>query len=297
VDHQKEGTLVKPAAFAFHRPASLEEAAALLASLGEDASVLSGGQSLIPMMNLRLAQPEALIDIGGIPGLGHIRVEADHLVVGARVTHHELATYPIADGVMDAFREAAGYIGHLPIRSRGTFGGSLAHADSKAEWCVLALALGGEVVLHSTDGTRTLGLDGYFVGPYQTARRSDEVVVEARLRRPSGAALDEHATRHGDFASAIVAVSVDLAADGRVATCRLAVGGVTGTPVRSAEAEVELQGQRPEATVRSRVAATLAGSLPSAGVSPALRQLVAGLAERSLERAVDRASRWNGGGA
>lgn len=286
---------MKPAAFSFHRPATLAEAAALLTSLGEDASVLSGGQSLIPMMNLRLAQPEELIDIGGIPGLSHLRVDGDRLVVGARVTHHELATYPLADGVMDAFREAAGHIGHLPIRSRGTFGGSLAHADSKAEWCVLALALGGEIILYSSSGTRSISVDDYFIGPYQTSRRADELLVEARLHLRSGAALDEHATRHGDFASAIVAVSIDLDRDGRVSDCRLAVGGVAGTPVRSEEAEDELRGQVPEPAVRARIAATLAGSLHAPGLSPALRTLVTGLTERSLARAVERASRPTGG--
>jgi len=287
---------MKAAAFTYHRPGSVEEVVTLLTELGDDASIVSGGQSLIPMMSLRLAQPSDLIDIGGVPGLRAVRLLADELVIGARVTHQDLAVHPLRDGTLDAFREAAAHVGHIPIRTRGTFGGSLAHADSKSEWCVLARALGGEVIVQGPGGRRALDLDGYLVGPYPPVRAADAVLGEVRMRRAHGAALVEHATRHGDFAAAIVATALDLDAAGTVVRAGIAVGGVRGTPVRASAAEQQLIGRRTTADVLAEVARTAAGELGADEADASYAALIVeGLTARALERAAGRAIDSNGG--
>lgn len=289
---------MKAASFTYHRPGSVDEAVGLLGDLGDDASVLSGGQSLIPMMSMRLAQPSDLIDLGGVPGLAAIRMLDDRLVIGARVTHQDLVLLPLRDGMLDALREAGAHVGHIPIRTRGTFGGSIAHADSKSEWCVLATAFGGEVIVRGPEGRRALDLDGYFVGPYQTVRSADEILVEVRLRRAQGAALVEHATRHGDFAAAIVASAIDLdPGTGTVVRAGIAVGGVRGVPVRAVAAEQALIGKRPTADVLAAVARETARELGAEEADASYAALIVeGLAARALERAVGRATDSNGGG-
>lgn len=289
---------MKAASFTYHRPGSVEEAVGLLSELGDDASILSGGQSLIPMMSMRLAQPSDLIDLVGVLGLGAVRLLDDRLVIGARVTHQDLLTLPLRDGMLDAFREAAAHVGHIPIRTRGTFGGSIAHADSKSEWCVLATALGGEVIVQGPQGRRALDLDSYFVGPYQTARSADEILVEVRLRRAQGAALVEHATRHGDFAAAIVATAIDLdPGTGTVVRAGIAVGGVRGVPVRAVAAERGLIGERPTADVLAGTARETGRELGAEEADvPYAALIVDGLAARALELAVGRATDSDGGG-
>ena len=281
---------MKPAVFSYRRPTSVAQVVTLLKELGDDASIISGGQSLTPMMNLRLAQPSTLIDLGGVPGLRSIRMVGDELIIGARVTHQDLADHPLCDGTMDALRVAAAHVGHLPIRTRGTFGGSLAHADAKSEWCVLALALGGRVIVRSTRGVRELGLDDYFVGPYQTQREADEVLLETRLRRAHGAALVEHATRHGDFAAAIVAVAVDLDRSGEaIERAGVAVGGVRGTAVRVPAAEEALIGARTDELDLHAIGRTAAESLMAADDPSYAARIVDGLLESALGRALERA--------
>lgn len=290
---------MKPSHFAYHRPRSVEEAVDLLAELGDEAKVLAGGQSLIPMMNLRLAQPETLVDIAGIRGLDRMTRSDGRLAVGAATRHQALASYPVSDGTLDALREAAGHIGHLPIRTRGTFGGSLAHADPTAEWCVLALALDAEVIAVSREGPRTVPVDGFFLGPFQTSLDDGELLVETRLRRAHGAALQEHAPRHGDFASVVVAAALDLD-DGTMSHPRIALGGVAGTPVRSEGAERILAGAAPTAgCFREAAAAAAQGTDPPADAAATAthrRRLVKGLTEAALQRAVARASRQRQGG-
>lgn len=288
---------MKSVAFAYHRPTSVDETVSLLVELGEDVSIVAGGQSLIPMMSLRLAQPSALLDLGGVPGLQSVRISGDEVVIGARVTHQDLAEHPLRDGTMDAFREAAAHIGHIPIRTRGTFGGSLAHADGKAEWCVLALALGGSVVVQGSNGRRLIDLDGYFIGPYQTMRGPDEVLIEARMRRAGGAALVEQATRHGDFAAAIVAAAIDIdASSGHVTRAGICIGGIRGTAVRMPSVEGILTGRAPTPEAirgASRAAADELGAA-EAGASYAVL-IVEGLVDLAIGLAVRRAIESNGG--
>jgi carbon-monoxide dehydrogenase medium subunit len=205
---------VKPAPFAYHRPASLDEALALIAE-DEDAKPLAGGQSLVPMLNFRLARPSALVDLAGIQELGGIRVENGALVVGAMTRQWDLEHSPNAFPLL---REALGFVGHTATRCRGTVGGSLVHADPTAELPVCALVLEAEL----RTNRRTIPAQEFFLSVFTTALEPGELVVEVRFPAPVGrTAFVEHAHRHGDFAVACVARNGD----------RIAVGGVASTPV------------------------------------------------------------------
>jgi carbon-monoxide dehydrogenase medium subunit len=205
---------VKPAPFAYFRPASIGEATALLAE-HEDAKPLAGGQSLVPMLNFRLARPGALVDLGAVDGLAGIRVEGGALVVGAMTRQWDLEHSPDAFPLL---REALAHVGHTATRCRGTVGGSLVHADPTAELPVCALALGAELVTSQ----RTIPADEFFVSVFTTALEPDELLLEIRFPVPAEpTAFLEHAHRAGDFAVVCVARAGD----------RVAVGGVDATPV------------------------------------------------------------------
>jgi aerobic carbon-monoxide dehydrogenase medium subunit len=205
---------VKPAPFAYHRPATLDEALALLAE-DSDAKPLAGGQSLVPLLNFRLARPSALIDLGGIPELAGIRVEDGALVVGAMTRQWDLERAPDAFPLL---RDALGHVGHTATRCRGTVGGSLAHADPTAELPVCALALGAELVTNR----RTIPTEDFFVSVFTTALEPGELLVEIRFPPSTGpTAFAEVSHRDGDFAVVCVARAGD----------RIALGGVDATPV------------------------------------------------------------------
>jgi carbon-monoxide dehydrogenase medium subunit len=207
---------VKPAAFDYHLARDVAETISLLTELGEDAKILAGGQSLVPMMNLRLARPTALIDITRIPGLSYLRAGPDGLRVGALTRHRAIETTrdPAVLTGFGVLPRSARWIGHYPIRSRGTFGGSIAHGDSTAEWCLLAVLLDAEVVLAGPGGQRRVSAGEFFQGFFTTAAEPDEMVTEVVFPRPAPhAALTEFAQRQGDFA--IVAAAVSLALEDR----------------------------------------------------------------------------------
>jgi carbon-monoxide dehydrogenase medium subunit len=239
--------VVKPAPFTYHVAGDVAEAVALLTELGEDAKILAGGQSLVPMMNLRLARPSALIDITRIPGLGYLRAGPDGLHVGALTSHRAVETTqdPAVLAGFGVLPRAARWIGHYPIRSRGTFGGSIAHADSTAEWCVLAVLLGAQIVLAGPAGRRQVGASDFFEGFFTTAAAPDEVIVEVWFPAPARrAALAEFAPRQGDFATVAAAVTLDVGGgsdgDGQAAgrggdglvcrSARIVLGGVSPVP-------------------------------------------------------------------
>ncbi len=204
---------MKPAPFTYHVAHDVAEAVALLTELGEDAKVLAGGQSLVPMMNFRLARPSALVDITRIPGLDYLRAGPDGLHVGALARHRavETTTDPAVLAGFGVLPRSAHWIGHYPIRSRGTFGGSIAHADSTAEWCILAVLLGARVVLAGPGGQRQVAAGEFFEGFFSTAAGPDEVITEVWFPAPAPhAALTEFAPRQGDFATVAAAVSVNL---------------------------------------------------------------------------------------
>ncbi|MFC4947874.1 FAD binding domain-containing protein [Pseudonocardia sp. GCM10023141] len=225
---------MKPASFTYHRAGSVAGAVGLLSELGDDAKIIAGGQSLVAMMNFRLARPEHLIDIARVPGLDTIRRDGDILRIGALVTHHAVETADLGAGFAVLSRTMR-WVGHLPIRTRGTIGGSLAHADATAEWCLLAVLLDAVIVVEGPGGRREIAAADFFQGVFTTALEPDELIVEIVFPRPAPrAALTEFAERRGDFA--IVAAAVDLDAP------RVVLGGVGTTPLRVPAAAAELAG-------------------------------------------------------
>lgn len=221
---------MKPPPFEYHDPGSLAEALELLAELGEDGKVLAGGQSLVPMMNFRLARPAALVDITRIEELRGIERDGDVLRIRAVTTHAEVEHSDALDGY-EVLRDAAKWVGHEPIRSRGTFGGSLAHADPTAEWCLIAVALGATIEIAGPGGEREVPAEEFLQGYLTTDLQPDEIVTAVRFDAPCRqAAMQEFARRHGDFA--IVAVAV--------AGSRIVLGGVADIPTRAREAEARL---------------------------------------------------------
>jgi aerobic carbon-monoxide dehydrogenase medium subunit len=230
---------VKPPPFEYAAPASVEEALPLL---GEAGTVLAGGQSLVPMMNFRIVRPPALVDISRIPDLRYIARDGDGLRVGGLTVHREIEHAD--DELLDGFgvlKAAAPLVGHMPIRSRGTFGGSVAHADPSAEWCMLTLLLDGEIVARSAEGERTIAADDLFLGFFTTTLEPGEILAEVHFMRPlRQAAIEEFARRHGDFA--IVGVAAMIVRDGdRCRTARLATAGAGPVPQRLRAAEEILE--------------------------------------------------------
>jgi aerobic carbon-monoxide dehydrogenase medium subunit len=273
---------VKPAPFTYHRTRSVAETVALLAELGDGAKILAGGQSLVPMMNFRLARPSALVDITRIPGLDYLQAGPDGLRVGALTRHRTIELCRDA-AVLDGFGvlpRSARWIGHYPIRARGTLGGSIAHADPAAEWCLLAVLLDAQIQLASPRGQRTVPVTEFFEGFYSTTAEPDEMITEIRFPAPARrAALTEFAQRQGDFAVVAAAVSIDL--DG--SSCReltVVLGGVGPLPYRVDTAE--LAGQpATEATWRQ------AGQLAAGQIDPPAdgHGTAATLTERALAQA------------
>lgn len=283
---------MKPASFAYHRASSAEEATTLLAELGDEAKVIAGGQSLVPLMAFRLARPSALVDVNPIADLRYVRREGDLLRVGALARHRDLEMTS-DPGVLNGFGilpRAARWIGHYPIRTRGTFGGSIAHADPTAEWCMLALLLDAEIVARGPAGTRVVPAGDFFRGLFTTALEPDELLVEVRFPRPAPrAAIREFARRQGDFAIVAAAVALDME-DGDVRSARVALAGVSDRPVRSADAEAVLAGARADAAAFEEAGRVAAAALdpPSDihGSGEYRREVAAVLVRRALEGAM-----------
>jgi carbon-monoxide dehydrogenase medium subunit len=235
---------VKPAAFEFRRASTVEEAVGQLEELGDDAKLLAGGQSLVPMMNFRLVRPSALVDVTGIGGLQYVEGEGEGLRIGALTPHRwvELMEEPEVLEGFGVLKRAARWVGHYPIRTRGTFGGSIAHADPSAEWCMLAVLLDAEIVVLGPGGERVIPASEFFYGFFMTALEPTEMVVEVRFPEPAPhAAIQEFARRAGDFAIVAAAVSVD-ASEGKSRSASVVLGGVADVPLRVEEAEKVLEG-------------------------------------------------------
>lgn len=225
---------MKPAAFSYHRPASVDEALALLARFGADAKLIAGGQSLVPMMNMRLASPAQLVDINDLTELARLRVHGDRLEVGALARHREIAESPPAAAHCPLLVQAARTIGHSAIRERGTVGGSLAHADPAAQHALVAVTLGARLTLARQSGQRVVEAGAFLQSAMTTALAPDEMVVSVSY--PCAApgefsAFRMFSQRHGDYAIVAVAAALTLA-DGRVAGLRLGVGGTGPVPQR-----------------------------------------------------------------
>jgi aerobic carbon-monoxide dehydrogenase medium subunit len=283
---------MKPAAFRYHAPKTVDEAIALLAEFADDdGRVLAGGQSLVPTMAFRLARPAHLVDINGVEALNRIAVADGKLVIGACVRHSAFHK-PVCEGPLGKLlTDVVHHIAHYPIRNRGTFCGSLAHADPASEWCLVLAALDGEVVAKSVRGARTIAARDFFKGIMTTALRDDELLVEARLPLlPAGTRCGfyEFSRRAGDFALA-AAVGLYRLDGGKIAEPRLAIGGAEVNPRRIAQAERALAGAAPgDQAFRAAAQAAMEAIDPMEDIINSAefrRDLVLAVARRALERA------------
>ena len=234
---------MKPPPFAYHDPTSIAEAVDLLRHYGGDAKVLAGGQSLVPLLNFRLSSPAALVDINRIAALSYIRHESGRLCIGALTRQRMIEFSALVREHLPLLHEATTLVGHLPIRTRGTLGGSLAHADPAAEYPAVAAAMEAELIVQGPQGQRTLRPEEFFVGYLTTALAPDEVLTEVRFPIPpptGGWAFAEFARRHGDFALVGIAALLDTEGE-RCRRARLATAGVGATPLRLREAEQILE--------------------------------------------------------
>jgi carbon-monoxide dehydrogenase medium subunit len=237
---------VKPAPFELHSPATVGEATDLLAELGDDAKPLAGGQSLVPMLALRLTRFEHLVDLNAVAGLASIKVDDGHLRIGAGARQATVGRDPLVARHAPLLARATPLIGHFQIRNRGTIGGSVAHADPASEYPAAVLALEGELEITSTRGVRRVRAEEFFTGTWTTVLEPDEllsaIVLPARTGR-RGEAIEEVARRHGDFALAGAIAVVELDAEDRVRAAAIAMFGMGSTPVRARDAERALVGQ------------------------------------------------------
>jgi aerobic carbon-monoxide dehydrogenase medium subunit len=277
---------MKPAPFRYHAPKTIEEAVATLAEVaGEDGRVLAGGQSLVPIMAFRLARPSHLVDINGIEALRRLAVDGDKLAIGACVRHAAFHK-PVVPGPLGLLlAKVVRHIAHYPIRTRGTFCGSVAHADPSSEWCLVAAALGAEMVARRADGTRTIVADDFFRGIMTTALQEDELLTEVRLPvLPADTRFGfyEFNRRAGDFALAMALVTYRLQ-NGVISEPRVALGGVEPQPRRIAEAEQALMGCAPD-----KQAFEAAAEAAMAAVDPLEDAVTSADYRRDLTRTVTR---------
>jgi CO/xanthine dehydrogenase FAD-binding subunit len=289
---------MKPAPFAYAVPTGLAEAVALVREYGAEGKVLAGGQSLVPLLAMRLARPAVLIDLNRLRQLDYIR-NGTEVRIGAMTRQRTAELSPVVRGRLPLLAEALGYIGHPQIRNRGTIGGTLAHADPSAELPAVLAALDGRIVLQSHRGTRTLGPDEFFLSYLTTALEPDELLVEVRLpvHDRMGSAFVEVARRHGDYALVGVAALVEMDG-GRMARARLAFTGVGAVPVRIPELEQTVAGRALDNAALMEAAKIASARLDPEGdihASAEYRREVAGvLAERALRLAAERATRSRG---
>ena len=282
---------MKPARFDYLQARSVDEAVAALDRYGYDAKILAGGQSLVPAMNFRLARPAVLVDINHVAELDHITDGGKAVRIGSLVRHVAFQE-PVVDGPLGRLLSlAAHHVGHLPIRVRGTFGGSLAHADPAAEWCVIAMLADAEMVARTAGGTRTIPARQFFHTVFTTDLGPDELLVETRLGKLSASTkvgFQQFSRRAGDFALAMVAVALEIRG-GRVVGARIAMGGVSDRPVRADEAEECLRGRPPGPSVFAEAADLAAGGFDAVGdihgSAEYRRDLVRALTRRALEQA------------
>jgi len=289
---------VKPAPFGYHRPATVAEAVALLDALQDDVKVLAGGQSLVPLMNFRLSVAAELVDINGIAELTGHDVTGDVLRLGALTRHHELERSATVRGAAPLLALAAPYIGHPQIRSMGTLGGSLSHADPAAELPGIMLALDARMVAASARGERIVPAAEFFVSHFTTALEPDELLTAVEVpvaAERTGHAFLEVAARYGDFALVGAGAAVTVDEDGAITEARIGCTSVAPTPVRAAAAEELLRGATPDADVLAEVERVVAGALeptPELKASAAYKRRTAGVL---VARAVRQAWREAGG--
>ncbi|MFN2643657.1 MAG: xanthine dehydrogenase family protein subunit M [Burkholderiales bacterium] len=279
---------MKPADFEYHAPRTVDELLALLAQHREEGKILAGGQSLVPVMNFRLARPPHLIDVNGIAELDFLRADGGILRIGA-LTRHAAFHRPVVPGPTGKLlAEVVQHIAHYPIRMRGTFAGSIAHADPASEWCVIVRLLEAEIVARSRRGERRLKAAEYFHGTFATALEADEVITEVRLPVLDASwrvGFYEFSRRAGDFAIAMTAVALRTSGS-KITEARIAIGGVEDRPTRCPPAEAVLaQGGSPADAAKALAA--MVKPMEDIHADAAYRKdLVRATTQRALEQAL-----------
>jgi aerobic carbon-monoxide dehydrogenase medium subunit len=279
---------MKPADFEYHAPHTLDELLALLAEHREAGKILAGGQSLVPVMNFRLARPPHVIDLNGIAELDFLRAENSVLRIGALTRHAAFHRPVVAGPTGKLLSEVVQHIAHYPIRMRGTFAGSVAHADPASEWCVVVRLLEAEIVARSRRGERRLKAAAFFHGTFATALEPDEVITELRLPILDGSwrtGFYEFSRRVGDFAIAMSAVALRTAGK-KITEARIAIGGVEDRPTRVASAEaLLLQGASPAQAAKA-VAVAVKPMEDIHADAAYRRDLAVATTQRALEQAL-----------
>jgi aerobic carbon-monoxide dehydrogenase medium subunit len=285
-----------PAPFDYHAPKSLAEAIALLQQHGDQAKVLSGGQSLLPLLKLRMGAAAHLVDIGRIPGLEYIKEEGGFLKIGGRTKESALERSDVIKQKYPIIHDTALVIADPIVRNRATVGGNLAHADPANDHPATMIALGAEVTVTGPKGERTIPIDKLFTGIFSTALASDEILTEIRIPTPparSGGAYVKLERKVGDFATAAAAAQLTLAADGTVERAGIALTAAGPTPIEAVEAEKFLQKKKPDGKTIAEAAKLAAqAASPSAdrrGSVEYKREMARVLTARALTKAVERA--------
>lgn len=280
---------MKAARFAYHSPQSVGEAIGLLSQFGDEGKVLAGGQSLVPLLALRLARFENLVDLRRAAGLTGITHDDGEVRIGAMTTHTAVHRSEILARAVPLLPRAAAFVGHLAIRNRGTIGGALAHADPAAEFPAVALALDAELEVAGPAGTRRVPARGFFISTYLTALEPDEVLVAARFPAwtgDCGFAVKEYARRHGDYAMAGVVCGVQLS-DERIERSSIAFIGMGSTPVRAAAAEALITGTAPGDLDLAEVARAAVEGLDAADDMHVTAGQRTGMAQALVRHALD----------
>jgi aerobic carbon-monoxide dehydrogenase medium subunit len=262
---------MKPAPFGYERPRDLQAALAILGEAEASAKIIAGGQSLGPMLNLRLVEPDLIVDITGLSELKHVERRGNELILGACVTHADIEDGRIPDVTRGAMRNVAGAIAHRAVRNRGTIGGSLSHADPSADWVSALSALGAKLTLRSRAGARTVGMEDFIVGALECALRPGEIVETIHVPTMPASAhwgYVKNCRKTGEFAHALGAVMIDPTA----AIARVVIGAIDSAPIVIANAE-ELFGGRVAGDYKERFDARVADAiLVKAGVSDAVHR-------------------------
>lgn len=286
---------MKPCAFTYHRPGTVPDVLALLQAHGAEAKVIAGGQSLGPMLNMRLARPGHLVDLNDLLELDYLRPEPGMLEIGAMTRHHRLATAPELAHALPLVAAMARTIGHYAIRQRGTIGGSLVQADPAAQLPLAAVVHDAEMVLQGRDGTRIVPARAFLQSIMTVDIAQGEILTAVRFPRPEAGtrwAFELFSRRHGDFAIVSVALMIRIGGDGRVAALRLGLGGVDSVPIRLDALEERLRGEKPDGGFRDALATLAAGAIrpETSAQLPAdyRRDLVKVLVARALDSALAR---------
>ena len=284
-----------PAAFEYHAPTSIGEATRLLSRLGDDTKVLSGGQSLIPLMKLRLATPRHVVDINGIPDLAYLRESDGVLRIGALTRESDLEASDVVRSRYPLLHDTSRVIADPVVRNLATVGGNLAHGDPANDHPATMLALGAEIVVAGPAGERRVPVASFFTGPFATALKADEILVEIRVPSPgprSAGAYLKLERKVGDFATAAAAVQLDLDANGVCTRAGIGLANVGATPIRAEAAESWLKGKRlDEATIKRAGELAAQAAQPAADLRGSVeykKDLVRVLTARALRKSLER---------